>query len=402
MASAATASGDSEPSWCELTDLASSSVGGCIQFATDEWFAAADRLLLPQPAVFIPEDFTPYGKWMDGWESRRKRIAGHDWCIIKLGLPGQIVGIEIDTAHFTGNHAPRASVQGAYLDPEPEALATLARDWRTDRIGKAATAEQLRLAQSLGSDKWTDLVPFTPLRPGYAESRRHFFAVPAPAAAAAGAAPPPPPAPAFTHLRLNMYPDGGIARLRVRGVVRRDWARVPPRAVLDLAAVENGGVALGCSDRHFGEPRNLILPGRGATMGDGWETARKPTRPAVLQVGADGLVEAPGSDWAVIRLGTAGEISRLVVDTHFFKGNFPESVAVDAAAAAGGNEGDLTALPWRALLPRTKMGPDREHAFEGADLRRVGPVTHLRLTMFPDGGVMRLRAFGTKEAGSRL
>ncbi|CAM9899492.1 unnamed protein product [Discosporangium mesarthrocarpum] len=378
------------PDWTELTDLACCSVGGCVIFATDEWFAPSHRMLLESSPIFNDE-FTPYGKWMDGWESRRKRLPGHDWCIIKLGLPGRIHGIEIDTAFFTGNQAPSASVQAAWLDPEPASLLQLGVQWKSDRIGKAAVADELRRAEEVGSQDWVQIVPVSPLKPGYNNGRRNFFAVQHNEP--------------VTHLRLNMYPDGGIARLRVPGVVERSWDRVPIDQEVDLVSAENGGIAIGCSDCHFGEPRNLIKPGRGVNMGDGWETARKPTRPPVVVLGEDGLVQASGSDWAVLKMGVVGEVTRLVLDTNHFKGNFPQSFSVEGCLAPAATkevcEGGIT---WKLLMPRTRAGPDREHTMELAkgDLLVTGPLSHLKLSIFPDGGVMRLRAYGHRALRCKL
>ncbi|CAN0342165.1 unnamed protein product, partial [Laminaria digitata] len=175
-------------------------------------------------------------------------------------------------------------------------------------------------------------------------------------------------------------------------------------AEVDLLAVENGGVEVACSNKHYGEPKNMMKPGRGINMGDGWETARKPDRPSVLELGADGLVKAPGCDWAVLRLGVVGEILRLVVDTNHFKGNFPESVAVDACLAPDSDASHLMdviggeRIMWKPLLRRHKVGPSREHVFEleKGEIERLGPVSHVKLYMMPDGGVMRLRAFGLR------
>mmetsp|Transcript_27619 Transcript_27619/g.87550 ORF Transcript_27619/g.87550 Transcript_27619/m.87550 type:complete len:302 (-) Transcript_27619:220-1125(-) len=280
----------SRPDPSTLTDLANARVGGKVIFATDEWFAAADNLIEDDEPKFDPDAYTTYGKEMDGWESRRKRIAGHDWAIFELGLAGEIEAVEVDTAFFTGNQAPRLSIQAAELAPGTTgallALRLRGAEGRGDdgRMGLAATAEELAAAEALGSAAWSEVLPMTELGPGYEETRRHMFQLPA----ATGR---------VTHIRVNMFPDGGIARLRCLGRVSRRWTEAdfaPGAPAVDLLAVENGGTAIGCSNQHYGHPKNIIRPGRGVHMGDGWETARKPGRPAVLKVGADGLVEAPG------------------------------------------------------------------------------------------------------------
>lgn len=379
------------PEWTKMTDLASGIFGGRVLFATDEWFAAAARLLLEAEPVFNQE-YTEYGKWMDGWETRRKRIPGHDWCIVRLGFPGRVSGITVDTAFFTGNQAPRFSLQGIWMPHEPEALTVLGKAWETERVGSAATEEEIGIASKLGSEEWHDLIGMTPLRPGYENERQHYFAIDKNQR--------------YTHLRLNIFPDGGIARLRVHGAVERSWAGVPLDEEIDLLSVENGGSEVGCSNHHYGQPKNMIKSGRGLNMGDGWETARKPDRPAILELGSNGLVKAPGSDWAVLKLGLAGEITRLVVDTDHFKGNFPESVSVDACFAPEAQTHDFldgvggSGMAWRPLLLRQKTGPSREHIFElsKGKIEKLGPVSHVKLSIMPDGGVMRLRCFGLRAA----
>ncbi|EWM26524.1 allantoicase [Nannochloropsis gaditana] len=387
------------PDFVEETDLALSRFGGRICFATDDWFAAAENLLDHEEPIFIPDKFTAYGKWMDGWETRRKRTAGHDWCIIKLAFPGRILGVGVDTSFFTGNYVPRCSIQAAsYIDDnEPIALQKLAAA-RTevpggDKIGSKASEEEMTLAASVHSDSWETILPFTPLGAGYKDTCHNYFAIEA--------------TERFTHLRLNMFPDGGIARLRVYGIVARAWHLVPATQVVDLAAVENGGKAIGCSDKHYGHPRNLINPGRGINMGDGWETARKLTRPPVLEPDEGGLIKVPGSDWAVLRLGTPGKVRELEIDTCWFKGNYPESCQVEAVELPldMSNEDvhkaqELGEVPWRILLPRTKLGADQQAYFdvgaEGGRAEAGGAVTHLKLTIYPDGGISRVRARGTK------
>ena len=202
-------------------------------------------------------------------------------------------------------------------------MAELVRLRGGDNLGRAATSEQIRVAESLHSHEWTELIPFSELAPGYEDSHCNFFEIHDESR--------------YTHLRLNMFPDGGIARLRVYGDVQVDWSVSAAAAAsggdydheIDLASVLSGGKALGCSDKHFGHPRNLIQPGRGVNMGDGWETARKITRPPVLVVDpSSGLVQGLGSDWAILELGTAGVVSKIEIDTAHFKGNYPESCQV--------------------------------------------------------------------------
>lgn len=390
-----------DPALERLTDLASSAFGGRVLFATDEWFAAAHRLLVPEPPEFIASEFTEFGKWMDGWETRRKRIEGHDWCILELGLRGRVAAVDVDTAFFTGNHAPRASIQAACFSGDrsswPAALRQLSDSAPASEraMGVAASSEQLALADQLRSHEWVDILPFTELGPGYEETRHNVFKV-------LEQGP-------WTHLRLNMFPDGGIARLRVYGIVLKDWTQVPSSQLLDLASAENGGEVVAFNDAHYGHPRNLIAPGRSKTMAGGWETARKKTRPAVLRADpATGLLQVPGKDWVVLKLGHAGVIQEVEVDTNHFKGNFPESAVIFGTQFYGANDEDVLAdtVKWVPILPRVKLVAHKQQRFSVANqsVAHVPEgVNFVKLEMFPDGGISRLRLFGyKKDAPSRL
>ncbi|OQR90489.1 allantoicase [Achlya hypogyna] len=372
------------PAFTNLTNLAAR---GRVLFATDEWFAAADNLLSPTPPVFIADKFTTYGKWMDGWETRRKRVAGHDWCVLELGLRGKVVGIEVDTAFFTGNNAPKVSIQAACLEPGVGASLIRPRE-----MGTCATPAEEAAIAALNTDLWTELVPRTELQPGYEASRHHYFTVSNDTV--------------WTHLRINMFPDGGIARLKVFGVVAVDWDKIPATTSVDMVAAANGGTVVGYSDAHYGHPMILLQPGRGVNMGDGWETARKKTRPAVLTVDASGLLTVPGSDWVVLKLGHVGVIDRVEVDTAHFKGNFPESAQLEGCFFDGRDPVGVLApsVVWRPLLPRTKLRADTQHFFSTADKSLVAAdaVSHVRFTMYPDGGISRLRVWGRKALQGRL
>ncbi|MGH7673844.1 MAG: allantoicase, partial [Gemmatimonadales bacterium] len=257
-----------------LIDLAAARLGGRAVIANDEFFASRYNLLKPGRGVFIEDRYTERGKWMDGWETRRRRVPGHDWCIVRLGVAGVIRGVTVDTNHFRGNH--------------PEACSL-------DALQLARPTDARRLA-TLGA-AWVEIVPRSPLT-GHTE---HEIAVRTDAA--------------FTYVRLNIFPDGGVARLRVWGEARPDWARIAAgRRPVDLAAATNGGVALLCSDQFFSEPINLIMPGRPANMGDGWETRRR---------------RGAGHDWVALRLGHRGLIQTVEVDTTHFKGNYPESCRME-------------------------------------------------------------------------
>lgn len=306
-------------------------LGTRVTYATDDFFAAKERLIETPAPVFVPDKYDEHGKWMDGWESRRKRTPGHDYCIVRLGVPGVIHGVDIDTSHFTGNYPPEASIEACVSDvdvPE-EGL------WHRilDRRGLQGDAHHYAPVES--RDVWT-------------------------------------------HLKLNIYPDGGIARLRIYGEVR---ARPEALAgVVDLLALENGGRALACSDEHFGSMHNLNLAGRGVNMGDGWETARR---------------RGPGNDWVILALGVPGTIERAVIDTAHFKGNYPDRASIEAGCFDSHEDACKKGADWRALLPESKLEMDREHESE---VRVLGPVSHVRLSIYPDGGVSRLRLYGRAAA----
>ncbi|XP_029284244.1 allantoicase, partial [Cottoperca gobio] len=222
----------------QFNDLVCEAVGGKVVFATDEWFAPAANLLKREPPEFIASAFTEFGKWMDGWETRRKRITGHDWCILQMGVPGRIHGFDVDTSFFTGNHSPHVSIQAGCLDRP------LTFSLEGERTGMAASESQLAAVAKLGSEAWPELVCVSELKPGYSDCCHNYFKVNSNLR--------------VTHLRLNMHPDGGISRLRAYGVGQRDWSNVSPNQDVDLVALTNGGVCLGYSDAHFGHPRNMI------------------------------------------------------------------------------------------------------------------------------------------------
>jgi allantoicase len=327
------------PAYLDLADLASARVGARAIAASDEFFASRSNLLKPGPAVFIPGRFTTRGKWMDGWESRRRRGPGHDWVVVALGMRGRVRGIDVDTSHFTGNHPSHCSL---------EALDT--------------TRPVSRALCGAGAPPWTEILATSALAGD--THNRFTIADPRP----------------WTCVRLNIFPDGGVARLRVHGEVVMDWSRAARagRAV-DLASIRHGGLVLGASDMHFGAKDNIIMPGRAPHMGDGWETRRR---------------RGPGHDWAIVRLGAPGAVTRLEIDTNHFKGNYPESASVEGCLAPGVGLAGLAGVAWREILPRTALRGHHRHFFM-KELRQPGTVSHIRLNIFPDGGLSRLRVYGT-------
>ncbi|CAH2246258.1 probable allantoicase [Pelobates cultripes] len=372
-----------QPDFVQMNNLASQNVGAKVLFATDDWFAAAENLLKKSDPEFKPGLFTEFGKWMDGWETRRKRIPGHDWCIIELGVAGVIHGLDVDTRFFTGNYAPRISVQAACLKPENITLGP-----RLDKTGTAASDAELKAVEQLRSEKWDYLLKMVELKPGYQESSHSYFHVTS--------------RERWTHIRLNIYPDGGIARFKVYGIGQREWSSCGPNDLEDLLSMVNGGVCLGFSDAHYGHPRNLIGLGRAEDMGDGWETARRLDRPPILKADSKGILQVPGNEWAIFRLGHPGLITHIEIDTNHFKGNSPNSCKIDACILLPKEEEDCIRKKWgvkqghnwKPLLPVTKIHPHKRHFFEGTYLALQEVISHVKITMTPDGGVSRVRLWG--------
>jgi len=319
----------------DLVDLAAERLGAAVIVANDEFFAAKENLIRREPPIWREGEYTERGKWMDGWETRRRRASDpgdHDWCILRLGARGVVCGVDVETTFFTGNY--------------PEACAIDVCDLKG-----------MRTPQELERAAWREILPRTRLV-GHAHNPIEISH-----------------APAATHLRLRIVPDGGVARLRVHGEVVADWDRLRRRGEVDLAAVEHGGAVVGCSDMFYGSGHNLIMPGEARNMGDGWETQRR---------------RGSGHDWTIVRLGTAGTIRRIELDTRFFKGNAPGACSLEAAVI---EHAGLDDAQWQELLPKTPLQPHAGHIFED-DVKRVADATHVRLNIFPDGGVGRLRLFG--------
>lgn len=300
----------------EMVDLAAERLGGRVVEANDDFFAEKENLLKAAAPIFIEGKFTDRGKWMDGWETRRRRSAGFDWCVVSLGLPGVVRGIVVDTAFFRGNFPEHCA-----LDGSPDGIT------------------------------WTTLLPQTALK----GDTQNLFTIDDPHR--------------YAFVRLNIYPDGGVARLRVHGEVIPDFSGAGD--IVDLASVENGAVVLDASDMFFGHRHNLIMPGRSLNMGDGWETKRR---------------RGPSYDWVIVRLGARGRIQRIDVDTEHYKGNYPDTCSIDVSS-------DATA-PWQTILPKAKLDADSVHVFD-TQLLDAGLVSRLRLNIYPDGGIARLRVWGT-------
>ena len=305
-------------------DLAGRALGGSVVYANDELFAERENLIKPEDPVFQPHTFGHKGQIMDGWETRRRREAGSDSAIVRLGCGGVVRRAVVDTSYFTGNYPPEVSVEacGAEGYPSPAELAAA---------------------------EWFTLVPRSPV----SGDARNEFEVEAGRRA--------------SHVRLNIFPDGGVARLRAYGEPVPDPRLLP--ATIDLAALENGAVVTGCSNMFYSSPANLLLPGQARVMGDGWETSRRRDQ---------------ANDWVEVRLACAGSVEVVELDTSHFVGNAP------GWATVRGNSGDL--------LPRTALQPDTRHRFAVPG----SPVTSaVRLDIYPDGGMARLRVLGRPTSAAR-
>lgn len=319
---------DAQPDFTRFPDLASRTLAASVVYANDELFAEKENLIKPEPADFSVHTFGHKGKIYDGWETRRRREPGSDHAIVRLGVPGIVHGVIVDTAHFRGNYPPFVSVEAVRAEgyPSPEELSAM---------------------------DWTTLVPRSPAagdtaNPYSVADRRRW-----------------------THVRLTIHPDGGVARFRVHGEPTPD-----PRLLsgsVDLAALENGGTIVDCSNMFYSSPLNLLRPDRARVMGDGWENARR----------RDG-----GNDHVTIRFGARGTIRRIELDTSYFVGNAAGWAALSVAESPGGTPPDDA---WTELLPRTRLQPDTRHVFP---FDSVAPATHLRVDVFPDGGLARVRVSG--------
>lgn len=323
----------SSSSFADRLDLAGERAGGCVLAASDDFFAEKENLINATDPVFAPDKYTDHGKWMDGWESRRRRGPGYDWAAIQLGIPGIIRGVIVDTRFFTGNYPEQMSLE-------------------------AATAETNTRVEDI--EDWIEVVPKSPLR---GDSLNSFEVA---------------SSQRFTHVRLNIFPDGGVARLRVHGEALPDWRHLGPE--IDLAAAASGATVIDSSDRHYGHPRNMLMPGRARNMGDGWETRRR---------------RGPGHDWAILRLAADGVIERIEVDTSHFKGNFPDACSLDVSPT--GEEGS-----WTEAVPQSKLRADAQHLLQAGPAAVARPARFARFHIYPDGGISRLHLLGRLSEQGRL
>lgn len=341
-------------------DLASDRVGGETLSCSDDFFAGMENLLKPGRGIFIEDKYTDRGKWMDGWESRRsygrEKENGEphqlDWCIIRLGISGVIKGLDIDTNYFRGNAPQFVSVEACASEQQPDENTKWLPLLKKSPV--AVHSQNLFEIDELEIDE-------SELNMSEIDKQRPW-----------------------THIRLNMFPDGGIARLRVYGEAKVNWKHFVDGELIDLASIKNGAKALLVSDMFFSDKNNLLMPGRGKDMGDGWETKRR---------------RDPGPDWSIVKLADQGNISKVIIDTCHFKGNFPDRFMLEGLCSESDDFIDSDKpQKWQVIIPQTKLYAHREHSFiEEILIDNAQYFTHVRLSIFPDGGVSRMRVFGSRK-----
>jgi allantoicase len=319
-----------------LVNLASPKMGTKILAFSDDFFGEVTRMLNDKDPIFIEDKYDNHGKWMDGWESKRRRDGGNDWAIIKLGSAGIISKIEIDTSYFTGNFPPFFSLEGIYSETEPDKDS----NWttlidKTSLIGDCKNNFELNLKETLN------------------------------------------------FIRLQIFPDGGVARIRLFGEVKYNWKQFNSDEIIELSSLKLGGSILAYNNAHYGDVSALLSDGRGKTMGDGWETRRR---------------REPGNDWIIIKLAQKGNIEKIEIDTAHFKGNYPDRASIQATSIDKNiTTKDLiqNSENWNIILNETKLSADNIHKYK-INSNSKNEATHIRLNIYPDGGVSRLRIFGTK------
>ncbi len=317
----------------KMINLADPRIGSKIIYKTDDFFAAAHRILKIDSPVFKDGLFDKHGKWMDGWETRRRRSKGFDYLILKLGKPGKIFDIDIDTTHFNGNQPTHASVEGFFGKNKPNK-----------------------------KTKWVSILGKKKLGP----SRNHRFKSKNKSV--------------FNYIKLNIFPDGGVARLRLYGKIEMEKNLLNKKNI-NLTSILNGASIIGCNNEHFGRAENIIAPGKGKNMGDGWETRRS---------------RGKNFDWLIIKFGKPGLIKRLEIDTHHFKGNYPDTCSIQTANISKdlSNKSIVNnSKNWKIIVNKSKLSAHKKHVFKKFLIKR-NKENYLRINIYPDGGISRIRAFG--------
>ena len=316
-----------------LIDLAQPRLGSKVIFKTDDFFASANRIIDPSPAVFKEGLFDKNGKWMDGWESRRKRTSGHDFLIIKLGKSGSINKVDVDTSHFNGNQPSMISLEGCY--------------------SKSKNIKDL---------KWKTLIDKKKTK----ANSHHMFKSSSKSI--------------FTHIKLNIFPDGGVARLRLYGSISKENNKFGNKTI-NLASLLNGASVIACNNEHFGKAENILAPGKAKNMGDGWETRRRRDK---------------GFDWLILNPIDGKKIDKIEISTHHFKGNFPSHCSLQAAFVPNKKSSSSiikSSVKWKFLLNKVNLSANKTHVFKNI-LMKNDKINFIKINIFPDGGISRFKIFG--------
>jgi len=315
-----------------LIDLAQPRLGTKVIYKTDDFFASANRIINPTEPVFKVGVFDKHGKWMDGWESRRKRTAGHDFIIIKLGKPGTIKKVDVDTSHFNGNQPAMISIEGANSN-----------------------------SNKINQLKWQPLLSKKKTK----ANSHHYFTVNSDKV--------------FTHIKFNIFPDGGVARLRLYGSIAKS-SKLKNKKI-NLASLLDGSSVIACNNEHFGKAENILAPGKAKNMGDGWETRRR---------------RGKGFDWLILNSLDGKEIDKIEISTHHFKGNFPSHCSLQVAYLPNSKNSKQivkSSTKWKYLLKNAKLSANKVHVFKN-NLMKKDKINFIKINIFPDGGISRFRIYG--------
>ena len=317
-----------------LIDLAQPRLGTKILFKTDDFFASANRIISPTDPIFKEGVFDKNGKWMDGWESRRKRTDGHDYIVLKLGKSGRIKKVDVDTSHFNGNQPSMVSIEGAISN--------------SDKINHL---------------KWQPLLSKKRVK----SNSHHFFSINNKKI--------------FTHIKFNIFPDGGVARLRLYGSIAK--SKNLKNKKINLASLLDGASVIACNNQHFGKAENILAPGKAKNMGDGWETRRR---------------RGKGYDWLILNSIDGKEIDKIEISTHHFKGNFPSHCSLQGSFLPSSKNSKKiinSSTNWKYLLKQSKLSANKVHTFKNK-LMKKEKINYIKINIFPDGGISRFRIFGKK------
>ncbi|MCS5589832.1 MAG: allantoicase [Candidatus Thioglobus sp.] len=322
-------------------DIASSDQGSKVIYCSDEFFADSSRMLQANDPVWIEGKYDENGKWMDGWESRRRRDGKNDFCFIRLGSTSIINNFNIDTSHFTGNFAPAISILGCCVP--------------------GGTTDD-RVVDGSAVSEWFDLLTQENLK---SDSHNLF--------SCKSTQP-------LTHLKITLYPDGGIARFRAYGNTYSEDTKYQMTGT-NVISKESGARAVFANDEHFGCLSNVLEEHDPLSMADGWETRRR---------------RKPGNDWGIIALSSPAKVHEIVIDTSFFKGNFPDTFSISSTNMTDTDDNTLIekSNTWDKIIERKKLGMNKIHIFKKEDLLHEQEITHVRIDIFPDGGIARLKLIG--------